>query len=121
MANEKAAAIAADRHLDTQMSKLSAAQFMEAMHANQLVPHIKFWPEKKKYELELEPVIDKLRLRDFIEIINRIRGEKKKVEYEVPDWWKWRVNPDPTQAEIGQRLDDVVQKLDQIANQLGRR
>jgi hypothetical protein len=121
MANDKAAAIAADKYMDTPLSKISAAQFMDALNANQLVPHVKFWPEKKKYELEVEPVFDKLRLRDFIEIINRIRGEKKKVEYEIPDWWKWRVNPDPTQVELGQRLDDVVQRLDRIASELGRR
>jgi hypothetical protein len=121
MANEKAAAIAADKLLDTPLSKLTAAQFVEALTAHQLAPHIKFWPEKKKYELEVEPIVDKLRLRDFIEIINRVRVEKKKVEYEIPDWWKWRVNPDPTQFEATQRLDEVVQKLDLIANQLGQR
>ncbi len=121
MPNGKAAAIAADKHLDTPLSKLTAAQFVDALTVHKLAPHIKFWPEKKKYELEVEPILDKLRLRDFIEIINRIKVEKKKVEYEIPDWWKWRVNPDPTQIEVAQRLDDVVQKLDAVTNQLGNR
>ena len=65
-------------------------------------------------------MVDKVRLRDFIDIINRIKDEKKKVEYEIPDWWKWRVNPDPSQLELTQRLDQVVTKLDVLAAKLSQ-
>jgi hypothetical protein len=115
MANGKTAAIVADKLLDSPLKQLTATQFIDALHAKDMTADLPMWSEKKKYELEIEPVLDKLRLRDFIEIIERVKGEKKKVEYEIPDWWKWRVNPDPTRDQLAQKLDEVIAKLDRIS------
>jgi len=117
MANEKAAAIVADKLLDSPLKQLTAAQFIGALQARQMTADLTMWSEKKKHELEIEPVLDKLRLRDFIEIIERVKGEKKKVEYEIPDWWKWRVNPDPMRDQLAQKLDQVIARLDQMGRQ----
>lgn len=96
--------IDADELSDRTLSDISAADFLKAlgesggvgMHA------LHHWPEKKKYELLLEP-------EDFggVRVADLIRGvrEKKKFELEKPpgveidfkpgreDWWR-----DPRQA-----------------------
>jgi hypothetical protein len=116
----KTAAIEADKLDDTPLQKLSAAEFVEALQAREAFGLTHFWPEKKKYELELEPgVLGKLRFRDFVDILDRIRGEKKKVEYEIPDWWRWRINPDPTPWRFEPNPQpSIARQLDQLAMQL---
>jgi hypothetical protein len=121
MATQKKAAIPPDVDLDTPLTQLSAAAFIDMLGKEKLLPELKYWPEKKKVELEVDPLLDRIRVRDFVQIIKDFRGEKKKVEYEIPDWWRWRVNPDPTQMEIGPQLDRVVERLDSVISRLEAR
>lgn len=67
--------------MDTPLEKISAADLLDLMqNRSDVAKAISVLPEKKKVELELEPVIPHLKLRDLVE---KLRGEKKKVEYEL--------------------------------------
>lgn len=118
----KKAAIQADKLDDTTLGELSAADFVEALHERRAFSLTHHWPEKKKYELEVEPgVIDDLRFRDFVDILDRIRGEKKKTELEIPDWWRWPINPEPDPwRRDPSPQPSVVRQLDRLASQLER-
>lgn len=70
-----------DDMMEAPLEKLSAADLLEVMMERADVARaVSLLPEKKKAELEVEPVIPRLRLKDFVK---QLRGEKKKVEYEL--------------------------------------
>lgn len=121
MATQKRAAIQPDVDLDTPLAKISAADFISILGREKLLPELKYWPEKKKVELEVEPIVDRVRVRDLIDVLKDFRGEKKKAEYEIPDWWRWRVNPDPTQVAVGPQLEQVIDRLDTMISRLEAR
>lgn len=114
------AAIPPDELLDTPLANISAAEFIRIINKHSDLSNLTFISEKKKYELEVEPIFERLTLRDFGTLIDKIKGEKKKVEYEVPDSWKWKVNPPYSQLDISQRLDQLVDRLDGIEKRIGR-
>lgn len=81
MADVKKAAIDRDAIEAKPLSSLSAADFLSALTAAGTIGihAIRFWPEKKKYELYLEP--ENLGGATLGGLIERVR-EKKKVELE---------------------------------------
>lgn len=82
---KKQAAIDADQLRQTPLSDLTADRFLEALTRERAVQYLPYWPEKKKYELYVEPEnLGGIRLDRLLDIL---RGEKKKVEYEVPPWF----------------------------------
>ena len=82
MPDKKRAAVKKDV-LDKKLSEISADEFLVALNKGEIsAQHLAVWPEKKKTELEIDPVINRLKdlkLKDFFQII---RGEKKKLELE---------------------------------------
>jgi hypothetical protein len=83
MSGEKRAAIDMDAIGDKPLGELSAADFLAALDAGGMsLHHLAVWPEKKKVELWTEPEdFGRVRVGD---LVNVIRGEKKKVERELP-------------------------------------
>lgn len=72
-----------DEIMDAPLEKVSAADLLAVMAERpEVAQAVSILPEKKKVELEVEPVIPRLRLRDLVEKL-RLRGEKKKVEVEL--------------------------------------
>lgn len=70
-----------DEIMDKPLEKVSAVELLEAMQENaQVAQTIMVLPEKKKVELETEPVLARFRLRDLVQ---KFQAEKKKAEYEV--------------------------------------
>jgi hypothetical protein len=81
MEPEKKAAIDLDELGKKTLSEISAEDFLMALNAGGIsLQHITVWPEKKKYELYVEP--ENLGKVNVGEILMRIRFEKKKVELE---------------------------------------
>lgn len=112
----KRAAIEFEEVEDTPLSELSADRFLEALNQENLVPLLRVWPEKKKYELFHEPEnvgeIPLGRLRNILE------NEKKKVEIEIPPGGRFGSgHPMPAPFQPGQ-YDQLVNRL---ADDLERR
>jgi hypothetical protein len=79
--SELRSAIPPDELLDRPLGELSAADFLAALSHPKLDQRIvSFLPEKKKYELWIEEGwLPRLNIR---ELLDRLRGEKKKLELE---------------------------------------
>lgn len=120
--NKKSAAIQPDQFDSVELDKLSATQFIEALQAKKAFDLVRFWPEKKKYELEIEPVLGGTQLKHFIEIINNIKNEKKKAEYELPPGLLERVEgPTPEPAKVLQlQLDKLSAQIQGLTDQVSR-
>jgi len=121
---EKRAAIDVEKIMDSPLSQISAADFLTALsHDRVSASYLVHWPEKKKYELLVEPEnVGHINLGRLIDIL---RGEKKKVELEkdpsseifrklqVEDIWE-----DPRQwREIGSlatRLTGIEARFDAL-------
>lgn len=80
MTTDKRAAIAADVR-DTTIDRLSAEDFLAALKKEAVLPFVHHWPEKKKYELFVEPE----RSPTVPQLADFLRKEKKKLELEP---WK---------------------------------
>ena len=109
MADRKAA-IEIDTLLDRPIAELSAGEFLTALSSPKLGREVAMIADKKKYELWVEegPIL-KLSLA---ELLNKIRGEKKKVELELDPIWQWKVNP-PVQADYGRMVEDIAALVEQ--------
>lgn len=82
-----------DELMDKPLEKVSAAELLEMMAERPDVASAVFaLPEKKKMELEIDPVIPRLRVRD---LIKKLHTEKKKAEYELDP------TPEPARARLG--------------------
>jgi hypothetical protein len=83
MPGKARAAIDPDALLDRSLSEISVADLIQAVSAGGLRDRsIVLLPDKKKYELWVDegPIL-KLPLR---EVLEKLRGEKKKLELELP-------------------------------------
>ena len=100
-----------DTILSKSLDQVSASDLLQALqHGGIGIGHLTVWPEKKKYELWVEPEnLGKVDVGRFLDII---RGEKKKVELEkYPGLEGWR---DPLGAVINP--PDI--RLDQLADRV---
>jgi hypothetical protein len=82
MAAEKKAAIDPDDISDKRLDEITAADFLKALHEGGISAGYALggWPEKKKYELHVEPEnLGGVRYKDLATLFVR---EKKKVELE---------------------------------------
>ncbi len=112
---EKSAAINLEEVKDTPLSEMTADTFLEALVEGRAVQHLRFWPEKKKYELYIEPEnIGRIPFDRFRDIL---KGEKKKVEYEIPPSgfrdWRREVDLDPRAYDrlVDRLADDIEGRL----------
>ena len=110
--DERRAAIDLDGMMDRPLGELSAADFMQVLAHPRVVAHASILADKKKYELWVEEgVITKIPLG---EVLKKIRVEKKKAELEIPDRWRWRVNPaDAIRPEYSQLVEDVARLVEE--------
>jgi hypothetical protein len=91
MARARTAAIDPDALMDRPLGEISAADFLQVL-SNPRVRHpaLAILPDKKKYELWVEEgPITKISVRELLE---RLKGEKKKLELELPPWFE-KINP----------------------------
>jgi hypothetical protein len=111
MLAERYSAIDIDEVMDRPLGDLSAVEFMQVLSH----PKLEFsgrliLADKKKYELWIEegPII-KLPIG---EIIGKLRGEKKKVEYEVPPWFR-HFEDGFAQGDYSRLVEEVAERVSQ--------
>ncbi len=114
MATERKRA-AFDEMMNESLEKISAADLLDLMQERaEVAQAINMLPEKKKVELEVEPVVPKLKLGDLVE---KLRGEKKKVEYELGPGFAFeprvaqRFKHIPEWKKAAYEVDEPVYKL----------
>jgi hypothetical protein len=99
------AAIDVDALMDRPLTELNAGEFLQALSDPTIARDAVLIADKKKVELWVEEnVIFRIPLR---EILEKLRIEKKKAELEIPEPWRWRINPE-FQADYGRLVEDVA-------------
>lgn len=76
----KHAAIDLEEIRETPLAELTADRFLAALDEEKVLNYLPYWPEKKKYELWVEP--ENIGRIPFERIIDIIKAEKKKTELE---------------------------------------
>ena len=107
---DRFAAIDIDEIGDRPLGDLSAVQFLQVLsHPSLTMSHRIVLADKKKYELWVEegPIV-KLPIK---EIIAKVRGEKKKVEYEIPPWLKLIPENGFREMEYGTMLEEIAGRV----------
>lgn len=98
------AAIDPDQLMKRPLGEISAAEFLQVL-ADPSVRHpaLAILPDKKKYELwvEEEPIV-KISVAEFLE---KVKGEKKKIELEVHPWFS---KFPPVELEYGQLVEEIA-------------
>ena len=110
----KKSAVAFEKIESTALSKLTAADLIESLQESGKLDVLHYLPEKKKYELEIEPgVVGGLTVGRLVNVLERFKGEKKKYEYEIDplvgDRFRGRIDTD-----IVTRLDDMNARLGKL-------
>lgn len=104
MARQSRRAAIPDDLLDKPLAEISAADLVKALSASQQPQLGVILADKKKYELWVEEnPVDRIPLR---ELLDKLRGEKKKVELELP-------------FDIGQIVNPPL--LDRLAEAVAKR
>ncbi|MEL7361562.1 MAG: hypothetical protein AAFN13_05790 [Bacteroidota bacterium] len=80
--DKKSAAIDLGKIESTPLSELRADTFLEALVQGKVIQYLPLWPEKKKYELYVEP--ENIKEVRFDRLRDILKGEKKKTELEIP-------------------------------------
>jgi len=109
MAARGKAAITPDELLDRPLGDLSAVQLLQVLnHSSVSRAQVQLFADKKKYELwvEEDPIL-KVNVRELLETI---KGEKKKVEREVPDIIGPVVNPEFDRAQLVEEIATLVEQ-----------
>jgi hypothetical protein len=93
------------------LDQVSASDLLQALHHGGMgIGHLTVWPEKKKYELWVEP--ENLGKVDVGRLLDVLRGEKKKVELEkYPGLEGWR-------DSFGAVVNPPDLRLDQLADRI---
>ena len=104
------AAIPPDELLDRPLGDLSAAEFLKVLHHPAVGrANLHVLADKKKYELWVDE--DPILKLDVRQLLDRIRGEKKKVEREIPDIIGPVVNPvDIDRARLVEEIAVLVEQ-----------
>lgn len=107
MPNSKKASI--DALMDKPLSKISASDFLTALGSSSFHAQMfRHWPEKKKYELHIEPenkVLDSIPLD---QLLDKIKGEKKKAELEFMDFRDQLILP---QGVYERLVNDITHRM----------
>jgi methyl coenzyme M reductase gamma subunit len=104
---DRRAAIDMDAMMKRSLNDISAADFIRVLGHRDLSKLAPIVADKKKLELWIDegPVFEV----PIEELLDKIRGEKKKLELEVPDFYGPVVNPAGLrQLDYGQLVQDVA-------------
>jgi hypothetical protein len=92
------------------LGSISAADFLQALGTAGGIGQIAVWPEKKKRELWAEP--EGLSELKAVDVLNVVRGEKKKLELETH----------PQASSLGSAREELLDQLaNEVAGRLGKR
>ena len=101
------AAITPDELLDRPLGDLSAAQFLQVLnHPKVTRAQFEILADKKKYELWVDE--DPILKVNVGELLEKIKGEKKKVEKEIPDIVGPVINPE--RAQLVEEIATLVEQ-----------
>lgn len=109
--------------LDRPLGEISAADFVGALTGRLDARELTVLADKKKYELWVdETPIDKINVKDLVE---RIRGEKKKLELEKRPWEYQKreieFDFDPTKLRDPVIREELVAEIvNEVVQRLGR-
>jgi hypothetical protein len=110
MSAPKKAAIRPDKDLlNKPVQELSAVQLIEALNASRSPAAGAILADKKKYELWIEE--NPIPRITVAELIERLKGEKKKVELEIPPGFREVVNPPDFEHLVERVAEKVMEKL----------
>jgi hypothetical protein len=115
---DKRAAISMDEIGDRTLAEVSAKDFLQVLKTEKKMALLEVWPEKKKVEMEVEPVLLEVTVRDLVDMLETLKGEKKKREYEFPELMQLHINP-AVRPSLDERLDQISARLDAIAKRVG--
>jgi hypothetical protein len=111
MQTERYAAIDIDEIADRPLGEISAVEFLQVLsHPKLSTTQRVILADKKKYELWVEegPVLKV----PIGEIIAKLRGEKKKLELEVPPWMKFIPEDGIRDLEWGGLVEDIGSRVE---------
>jgi hypothetical protein len=112
MPDSRKAAIDIDKVLDSPLNKLSAVDLLKALgHPKVSGVGISLLPDKKKYEVWVEEV-DLVRV-SLREILEKVRGEKKKLEHETPDLFGERIQVGPREFDYTRLVEDIAARVEE--------
>jgi hypothetical protein len=116
MEKARYAAIDLDEVIGRPLGELSAIEFLQVLsHPKMGFSEVSILADKKKYELWVEEgPIAKLPIG---EILAKLRGEKKKVEYELPPWIRHFEEDGLRQLDYARLAEEVAER---VTAQLGR-
>jgi hypothetical protein len=104
------AAIDVDKVLQKPLKDISAVELIHALSRDDLASARSLVSDKKKYELWTdETVVIEIPLAD---LLDRIKGEKKKLELEVPPWFRFEdplAGPGMVSDQLVSRIADAVE------------
>ena len=112
MASKLTSAIDFEKTMHKSLGEISAAEFLELLqHPKLRVSQKVLLPDKKKYELWVEEgVISRIPIGVILE---KLKGEKKKVELEPGPFLGERVFPASLRdAQYGQLVEDIAVRLE---------
>jgi hypothetical protein len=125
MANARKAAISPDELGSTPLRQLDGEQFVQLLNHRDVSSYATIVSDKKKYELWVEENLGGITVADFLD---KIRGEKKKIELE-----KFKIEnivlkrvvedpPDPRQWLVDPIVfEQIVERLDRLEEKLAKR
>jgi hypothetical protein len=106
---KKRAAIDLEEIRQTPVGQLTADKFLAALEEEKALSLLPYWPEKKKYELWVEP--ENIGVIPFERIIDILKGEKKKVEYEFEFPFDRLRDPQSYDALLNRLTLDIESRL----------
>jgi hypothetical protein len=107
---KRRAAIDVDQIMDRPLGDLSAVEFLQVLgHPKVGLSGITILADKKKYELWVDE--DGITRLPIGEIIGKLRGEKKKVEYEVPPWVRHFEEDGIRQLDYARLVEDIAERV----------
>lgn len=116
MAGQSKAAIDLDAVLDRPLGDLSAADFIQVLNHPKLShAGLGIIADKKKYELWVEE--GSIVRISVGELLKKLRGEKKKVEYELPPWFRFEPPYSRPQVEYGQLVEEIAARVEERLGQ----
>jgi hypothetical protein len=111
MEGKRKAAIDLDEVLERPLDGLSAVEFLQVLsHPKLSASHRQILADKKKYELWVDEGTTVT--VSVGELLDKIRGEKKKLEYEIPPWINFiPENGLRKQLDYGSLAEDVAERV----------
>lgn len=111
MGDERKSAIEFEKTLEKPLGEVTAAEFVAVLNNPKLGGKLHPITDKKKYELWVEEgTIEKIPLGELIE---KLKGEKKKAELEFVEYGKRVFREQLTADTYGQLVGDIAARVEQ--------